>query len=371
MKEIKKILICASRVSHIHNFHMPYIEYFKSRGFQVDIAVQGISESPLIDNCYNVKFTKNPFSPDNLHTVRLLKRIMSENEYDIVCSNSTLAGASARLAVMGLRKRPYYVHISHGYMFGEKSGLQSKIYLLAEKLTRNVTDSLVVMNKEDFSLAEKYKLGKKLYFIYGMGLVGERFPEISDKKRNEIRKSMGISESDKMLLCVGEFSKRKNQTAVIQALERLLKKHKNIKLVLAGDGDMLETCRKISQSLEIDRNICFFFFFFEISYLYRCSDVLVTASKMEGLPFNVMEALYCRVPVVATDIKGHSDLIENKKNGLLVSDIYTGLDEILSDENLYHSIKKNACLDERYLIENTKPELLKILDREYTEEVFA
>ena len=348
MKEIKKILICASRVSHIHNFHMPYIEYFKSRGFQVDIAVQGISESPLIDNCYNVKFTKNPFSPDNLHTVRLLKRIMR-----------------------GLRKRPYYVHISHGYMFGEKSGLQSKIYLLAEKLTRNVTDSLVVMNKEDFSLAEKYKLGKKLYFIYGMGLVGERFPEISDKKRNEIRKSMGISESDKMLLCVGEFSKRKNQTAVIQALERLLKKHKNIKLVLAGDGDMLETCRKISQSLEIDRNICFLGQVKEISYLYRCSDVLVTASKMEGLPFNVMEALYCRVPVVATDIKGHSDLIENKKNGLLVSDIYTGLDEILSDENLYHSIKKNACLDERYLIENTKPELLKILDREYTEEVFA
>ena len=371
MKEIKKILICASRVSHIHNFHMPYIEYFKSRGFQVDIAVQGISESPLIDNCYNVKFTKNPFSPDNLHTVRLLKRIMSENEYDIVCSNSTLAGASARLAVMGLRKRPYYVHISEGYMCGEKSRLKSKIYLLAEKLTRNVTDSLVVMNKEDFSLAEKYKLGKKLYFIYGMGLVGERFPEISDKKRNEIRKSMGISESDKMLLCVGEFSKRKNQTAVIQALERLLKKHKNIKLVLAGDGDMLETCRKISQSLEIDRNICFLGQVKEISYLYRCSDVLVTASKMEGLPFNVMEALFCGVPVVATDIKGHSDLIQNRKNGLLTNNIYAGLDEMLSDKKLYNFLRENTFLDEKYLIENAKPVLLKILDKDYTEEVFT
>ena len=371
MKEIKKILICASRVSHIHNFHIPYIEYFKNKGFQVDIAVQGISESPLIDNCYDVKFTKNPFSPDNLNTVKFLKRIMSENEYDIVYSNATLAGATARLAVMGLKKKPYFVHISHGYMFGEKNGLKSKIYLLAEKLTRNVTDSLVVMNKEDFSLAKKYKLGKKLYFIYGMGLVEERFPEISSEKRNEIRKSMGVSESEKMLLCVGEFSKRKNQTAIIYAFERLLKKHKNIKLVFAGEGDMLETCREMVQSLEIDRNIRFLGQVKDISYLYRCSDILVTASKMEGLPFNVMEALYCRVPVIATDIKGHSDPIENRKNGLLASDIYAGLDEILSDENLYHSIKENAFLDERYLIENAKPELLKILDREYTEEVFA
>ena len=204
-----------------------------------------------------------------------------------------------------------------------------------------------------------------------MGLVGERFPEISSEKRNEIRKSMGVSESEKMLLCVGEFSKRKNQTAIIYAFERLLKKHKNIKLVFAGDGDMLETCREIAQSLEIDRNIRFLGQVKDISSLYRCSDILVTASKMEGLPFNVMEALYCGVPVVATDIKGHSDLIENRKNGLLASDIYAGLDEILSDENLYHSIKENAFLDERYLIENAKPELLKILDREYTEEVFA
>ena len=62
---------------------------------------------------------------------------------------------------------------------------------------------------------------------------------------------------------------------------------------------------------------------------------------------------------------------QNRKNGLLVSDIYAGLDEILSNESLYSSIKENAFLDERYLIENTKPELLKILDREYTEEVFT
>ncbi len=370
---MKKLLICASRVSHIENFHIPYIKYFKEKGWQVDIAVQGTTEDTLIDNCYDMRFTKNPLSPDNLHTVKLLKKIMSENEYDTVYSNSTLAGAAARLAVRGLKKRPYFVHISHGYMFGKNGGLKSKMYLLAEKFSRNVTDSLVVMNREDHSLAEKYKLGKEIYFIYGMGLVGEDLPRISDEKRLAVRQSMGISDGDKMILCVGEFSDRKNQSSVIRAFEMLLKKHRNIKLVFAGDGKMLETCRQLVHSLELDTHICFLGHIRDIAVLYRCSDILVTASKMEGLPFNVMEALFCRVPVVATNIKGHSDLIENQKNGLLTGmsaeDIFSGLDMILSDEKLYISLKENAFLDQRYLIENARPALLRILDKEYTEEV--
>ena len=368
----KKILICASRISHIINFHLPYIEYFRNKNYRVDIAVEGKTDNSMIDNCYDMKFTKNPFSPDNLKTIRLLKKIMSENDYDIIYSNSTLAGAASRMAVKSLKNKPYFVHISHGYMFGENDGLKSKLYLLAEKLTEKVTDSLVVMNSEDLALAEKYHLAKNIHYINGMGLIPENFPEISDTEKITIRKNLGVSDDMKMLLCVGEFSKRKNQTAVIEAFNMLLKKHKNIMLVFAGDGGMLENCRQLSHKYELDTNIRFLGQVHDIYKLYRCSDILVTASKMEGLPFNVMEALYCHLPVVVTAIKGHSDLIMHGKNGLLTDigfmDIYSKLDNILSDEKLYSAIKKNTFLDEKYLIENAKPELLKILDKEYTEE---
>ena len=368
----KRILICASRVSHILNFHLPYIKYFKNRNYRVDIAVEGKTDNSMIDNCYDMKFTKNPFSPDNLKTIRLLKKIMSENDYDIIYSNSTLAGAASRMAVRNLKNKPYFVHISHGYMFDEKGSLKSKLYLLAEKLTANVTDSLVVMNGDDLELARKYHLGKNIYYIYGMGLAKENFPEISDTEKMSIRKSLGISDDMKMILCVGELSKRKNQTAVIEAFDMLLKKHENIMLVFPGEGSMLESCRQLSHKYELDTNIRFLGQVSDIYRLYRCSDILVTASKMEGLPFNVMEALYCNLPVVATDIKGHNDLILNGKNGLLAecdfTDIYSKLDEILSGTKLYSYIKKNTFLDEKYLIKNAEPELLKILDKEYTEE---
>lgn len=340
----------------------------------MDIAVQGTTNHALIDHCYDMTFTKNPFSPDNLKTIYRLKKIIKMNRYDMIYSNSTLAGAAARMAVMGLKQKPYCIHISHGYMFRENGGFKSQMYLLAEKFTRNVTDSLIVMNEEDLFLAKKYHLGKDIHYVYGMGLVEENFPEISQEEYQRLRQSMGISDNMRMLLCVGEFSDRKNQTAIIEAMQSLVKKHQNIRLVFAGEGATLEQCRQLVHQYELDIFIRFLGQVKNISPLYRCSDLLVTAAKMEGLPFNVMEALYCHVPVIATEIKGHSDLIQDEVNGLLTKcdsqDIVTKLDYVLSDSRLYHSLKENAFLDEKYLIQNAKPSLLKILDKDYREEIY-
>ena len=369
---MKKILFCASRVSHIINFHLPYIKYFKDKGYCVDIAVQGSTENRLIDRCFDIKFTKNPLSSDNIKTVYQLKKIIKDGNYDIICSNSTLAGVTARMAVMLSGKpKPYFVHISHGYMFGEKSGLKSKIYLLCEKATSKPVDSFVVMNKEDYSLAEKYNLGKNIHYIYGMGVCPEKFPPISQSERTTIRHRLKIPDENFALLCAGEFSDRKNQMLIIQSFNRLLQKHKNITLVFAGDGQTIENCKNTVSQLELEGSVRFLGQVSDINKIYRSCDILVSASKMEGLPFNIMEAMLCGLPVIASDIKGHSDLITDGQNGILfqtesVDDMVHKTDLILSDKSLFTYIKENTHLEERYLIQNTAPTLLKILDRNYS-----
>lgn len=369
---MKKILFCASRVSHIINFHLPYIKYFKDKGWRVDIAVQGSTDNSLIDRCFDLKFTKNPLSTDNIKTVYELKKIIKNGNYDIICSNSTLAGAASRMAVVLAGKpKPYFVHISHGYMFGENGGLKSKMYLLCEKMTSKPVDSLVVMNREDCSLAKKYHLGKNIHYIYGMGVCPERFPPISQSDRTAIRRQLKISDGYFALLCAGEFSDRKNQMLIIEAFRLLLQKHKNITLVFAGDGQTIENCKNTVNEYELENKVRFLGQVSDINGIYRSCDILLSASKMEGLPFNVMEAMLCGLPVVASDIKGHNDLITDGQNGLLfqknsIDAMVQKTDLILSDKSLFTYIKDNTQLEQRYLIQNAEPQLLKILDVNYS-----
>lgn len=363
---LKKILFCASRVSHIVNFHMPYIKYFHDKGYETDIAAQGSIKSEFISECHDIKFTKNPFSPNNISAVIKLRKIIKKREYDIICSNTTLAGTAAKIAAANLIKKPYFVHISHGYMFEEKGGLKSKIYKLIEKITSKSVDSLVVMNHEDFDLAKKNCLGKNLHYIYGMGLDDKKFPEISAKKRDEIRKNLGIKNGGRLIICVGEFSERKNQKDIIMAFSEVHKSNKNTLLVFAGDGGKISECKELCKKNCIENNTVFLGQYDDMNGLYRSADILVSASKMEGLPFNVMEAMYCGLPVIASKIKGHVDLLKDG-GGIMfekgnIKELSRILGKVLEDENLYNELCKGALLDEKYLLKNAMPQLLKILE---------
>ena len=55
----------------------------------------------------------------------------------------------------------------------------------------------------------------------------------------------------------------------------------------------------------------------DIAPWYTLADAAVSASRSEGLPFNVMEAMYAGLPIAATAVKGHTDLLTQKKTGLL------------------------------------------------------
>lgn len=373
IKFVKSVLFCASRASHIMNFHLPYIRYFKDLGYNVDVAVQGKINNVNIDNCFDLTFTKNPLSPNNVKTIFKLKKILVNGGYDIVCSNTTLAGVTTRAAVMLMKgKRPSLIHISHGYMFSEHGGIKSKIYLMCERATSRPVDRLVVMNSEDYYLAEKYHLGKSLHYIYGMGVSKERFPILSYDEIASVRtKRLGADNNSFIILCVGEFSARKNQAVLIQAFAALSEIHKNLILVFAGDGDTLNECKDKVMKYELENKVRFLGQVDDVNKLYRSCDLLVSASKMEGLPFNIMEALICELPVIASDIKGHNDLIQNNKNGFLfekdnISELVKIMNRLISDSELYTYIKSNTYLPQEYLIENVKPKLLEILDENYT-----
>lgn len=358
---MKKILMIASEASHFRNFHLPYIKYLKERGAEVYTASNGaFSEADTVHT--ELGFKKKLFHIGNIGVMFNISRLIRTSGVDSVYTNSTLAGFVGRAAaVLSRKKSVKVVHICHGYLFGDDGSLRSKIYLFFEKLVRKRTDLLAVMNKEDLSIAEKHRLGKEIVFINGMGVPPERFPELSEKTLANMRDSLKKNGETVLFLCAGEFSERKNQRAVIEAFSRIPSPQlEKCRLVLAGEGQLSEACRALSERLGISGKITFLGHFGDMNLLYRSCDCLISASRFEGLPFNVMEALYCGKDIIVSDVKGNRDLCAD---GFGSSYPYGDTERLslLISERAETADGNASRLDEKYLSQLAVPENLRKL----------
>lgn len=381
--------------------------------FLVTFGISGTrSASEMIDDLYNivkinVPFEKKMLSPKNLACTFQLVKLLKKEQYDIISVHTSLAAFFVRLAVILYRikrvvgkghketKKTITINTVHGYLFDEHtSTIKRNILLCAEKLTKSATDILVVMNEQDYEIAQKYGLYKnKLVKIPGVGIDTERFSREKveeellcnvDKKhfamnnvnddtiyniqkkwstinnvknnkdaasktkelkntyeadleqlKNSERAKLGINSEDIVMIYAAEFSKRKNQRMLIEAMSKL---PNNVKLLLAGKGEQLEECKKLDEQLglnnkhineenlnennehsqsKLENRVLFLGHVKNLEQYYYISDICVSSSRSEGLPFNVMEAMAMGLPVIATNVKGHQDLVEPAINGYL------------------------------------------------------
>lgn len=340
-----KVLMIASESSHFRNFHMPYIERLLKSGVTVHTAANGVFEYDGVEHT-ELNFRKKITSPANIGVIFKLARMIRRERYDAVYTNSTLAGIAGRMAAkLSLVKSAECRHICHGYLFNDDGSRRAKAYLMCEKLVRKRTKLLAVMNRDDLEIARKYSLGREIVFLNGMGLDAGRFPALSDDEILAKRRKLG-AESGVLFLCVGEFSERKNQTAMIQAMAKL--RRTDCKLVFAGEGALMEQCKQTVCELMPEERVTFLGHCDNVNLLYRACDCLISASRFEGLPFNVMEALYCGEDIIVSAVKGNRDLAVNPRCVYPYGNV-SRLAELM--ESYVRSSRINR-LPERYLLEN-------------------
>lgn len=337
---VKKILFCASRASHIINFHLPYLKEFQNKGYEVWVLTNEKEKIPYADHVVAMPFCKKMTSPENIKTIFKIKKFLKREKFTAVSTHTTLASAVLRAAILLLREKPIVFYTVHGYLFHEEDGIKKWIYLLPEKICAHITQTMMVMNREDYEIACAHKLYRKnLYYIDGMGLDLSRFVLPSKEERNRLRAEQGFSENDFLFIYAAEFSKRKNQKLLIRAFSELCKKKDYVYLLLAGTGSLLEECKQYAAQLGLQNRVRFLGYVNQIHKLYPLCDATVSSSHIEGLPFNVMEAMACGLPAVVSDIKGHKELVEQGKNGILypvgrIEDLIAGMEKICEDKQL-------------------------------------
>lgn len=312
---MSKVLFTASTYSHIVNFHLPYLAAFRQLGWRVEVACGGTPmEIPEAHRVIYIPFEKEMLSPRNVRAWRQLRRLMKEERYDLVSCHTSLASFFTRMAVGGLRNRPKVACTAHGYLFGEENSAAKNLLLsTAEALVAPVTDLLMTMNRWDTGYAKAHKLGKQIVEVPGIGLNTGRLEPINGTERAALRGKWGVGEHDLLLLYAAEFSGRKSQQVLIRAMTRLPER---VKLALPGQGTLREECVALARELGLENRVLFPGQV-QMAPWYGAADLAVSASRSEGLPFNIMEAMYCGLPVVASRVKGHTDLLEESGAGLL------------------------------------------------------
>ena len=316
MKQARSVLFTASTFSHIRRFHLPYLRWFQERGWRVDAACGGTPcDIPGADRIIHLPSQKKMTAPANLRAAAMLRREIEEHRYDLISTHTALAAFFTRLAVKGMRDRPKLINTVHGYLFDDDTpALKRAVLLGAEKLTAKQTDLLLTMNQWDFGLAREKRLGGRVSCIPGMGVDFSRLDGAAPDAGTQQRQAYGIADDAFLLVYGAEFSRRKSQNVLIEAMVSLPER---AVLVLPGEGGTLEDCKALAARLGLDRRVIFPGEAEDMAAWYAAADAAVSASRSEGLPFNVMEAMHMGLPVAASAVKGHEDLIRNGESGLL------------------------------------------------------
>ncbi len=315
-----KVLFVASIVGHISAFHLPYLEMFKENGYETHIAAKGEKGLPFVDVLYNIPFERSPIKKSNIFAFRQLKKIIGENDYDVIHCHTPVAAFLTRLAARKARKNgTKVIYTAHGFHFFKGAPLKNwLIFFPVEWISSFFTDLLITINKEDYSFAQKHMHAKHVECVHGVGMNEKKIaPSVisREEKRNELK----IPENAKVLFSVGELNENKNHEVIIKAISKI--NNPDMHYVVAGEGDKKEYLNHLSATLGIQDKVHLLGFRTDINELLGCSDVFCFPSKREGLSVALMEATAAGLPIVCSDIRGNSDIIVDGEGGFLCNPI--------------------------------------------------
>ena len=135
-----------------------------------------------------------------------------------------------------------------------------------------------------------------------------------------LRSELGLEEGRFVMLCASRFAEDKGHRYLIDSVKRLTElTAASFTLVLAGDGPLLEPAKAQVKELGLEDKVVFLGFRQDMKNLFHAADLYVNSSRHEALSFLIIEAMAAGLPVIATDMGGNSDIVNDEAGcGLLV-----------------------------------------------------
>jgi glycosyltransferase involved in cell wall biosynthesis len=298
--------------------------------FDVTVAAQGSGPLRTAAEAAGIRYVELRHVRRQIHAwhdalaLVELVRLCRQVRPDVVHSHSSKMGVLGRLAawVAGVPGRVLTVH---GWSFAAYDGLAGKLFLWIERLMRPLTTAVVCVAEEtrEQGLAAQTCDPRRTVVI----------PNAVD-----VRSFCPASGGSRFvrIIGIGRFAYPKDFTTLLEALARVPAPWH---LVLAGDGPALPAIAAAVQRGGLSERVELLGARADIPELLERSDVFVLSSRSEGFPVSILEAMAAGLPVVATDVGGVAEAVEDGETGLLVpaadsEALAHALERLLSDPDL-------------------------------------
>lgn len=376
---MKKIAhICTSNLSHkILNDKLMLLQ---QKGYIIDIVSSNdvknlniIDESVLrvkyIDIAREINFFKDIKSIINLY------KLFKFEKYDIVHTHTAKAGITGRIAAK-LAGVKLIVHTSHGLPFFKgQSKLKYNLYKNIERIGLKFCHLFGSQNMEDLSVMAEITDSKKLFYE-GNGIDEVKLQKIYDsigyKELQDLRNELNISNEDKILFMGARFEKIKNHKMLIDVLLEIKKIGENkFTCLLLGEGELKDEIKSYINEKKLDSEIKIIGFRKDVYKFMKLADIVILTSKKEGLPRIIMESMYFKKPIIATNVLGTKELVVSKETGLLsevdnIDDMKNNLEYLMKNENLmYEYGTKGRQRIIKYFTEKKVVERIDCVYKEY------
>ena len=318
----KKILFVANIHKHFRAFHIPYIEYLKSIGYEVHVAAND-SETQIneANKQFNIPINRNPFSVNNVKAIRQLEKIIEKENYCLIHCHTAMGSVVARIAARKFRLKGSLkvLYTAHGFHFYKGSPIHYWLsYYPVEIILTRFTDAIITINDEDYQLIKKHKSKNcEVFKIPGIGVNKNRFNPVGLQDKIDLRRKNGFQINDFILVYAAEFIHRKNHDFIIDAAIELKEKIPNVKILFAGRGELIQVCKNKVLKLNLSNVVHFLGFRNDIDEVFKMADIGISSSRQEGLGLNLIEEMMCELPILATQDRGHKEIVTHGENGFL------------------------------------------------------
>ena len=273
-----------------------------------------------------------------LNDVKAITKICKEIDDfipDIVISHSSKAGIVARIACK-IKKVPNIFTV-HGWSFEKGTPFYQYITgYIVEYLMKGITDKYFCVSEHTASFGQK-KIGIKRNKILVCPNVHEK-RELANLDNNIYH----------TVLMVAGFRKQKDHRSAIEAMNLIVNglNRSDIKLTLIGDGPERRNIEKLISNYNLNEFITLAGETTEIDKYYKMCDIVILPTHYEGLPIALIESIQNAKPIIATNVSGVSEIVQDGYNGNLISENdFNALAVLIVkyyDENYFNIMGANA-----------------------------